>query len=202
MRPDPCALLAACALTVTLPVARAAGEPASSELSRAAQPGDRPPRTYLNLRIGGAVPFADERPEICLEAAPHRRFSFEMCGTGSGFLHHAPDPELMHARARLRLASIASRLGWFEPHLLAGFAELQVGDDDPGFDFTGPGRLGTETAGPEAGLALRWLTAIGDDWEAIAEASVSLAWLPHAPDLQRPESALQPTAQLSLGFGF
>ncbi|WNZ63622.1 hypothetical protein QEG98_07860 [Myxococcus sp. MxC21-1] len=76
--------------------------------------------------------------------------SVESCGTGSGFLHGDPEPEVAHFRAKLRLASFdVERWGTFQPFLAGGFAEAQVGRDDPGFQFKGTDRRRVATAGPE-----------------------------------------------------
>jgi hypothetical protein len=161
-----------------------------------------PPRTYVNLRIGGTVPSTDGRAQVCLEVEPLARASVEMCGTGSGFLHNDPDPALMHARVKLRLASWHLGWGHLQPAAMLGIAELQIGEDTAGFHFRGTGPYGNETAGADAGASLRWLMPLTGDVEAIAELQLSLAYLPHAPDLVQPMGALQPAVGFTFGFGF
>lgn len=164
--------------------------------------GEEPPRNYTNLRIGAATSDPEGHPSLCLEASPLSFLSLEGCGTGSGMLHHSTASELAHFRTKWRLARVKTGRGWFLPHLGVGFAELQVGDDDPGFDFEGSGREGRETAGGEAGLGLKYLVAMPRGTEFIAEAGVSAAYLPHAPDLARPADPWQVTASFTAGFGF
>jgi hypothetical protein len=52
------------------------------------------PRNYGNFRIGASL--STRRPTLCLELAPLDRLSVEGCGTGSGFLHQDPEPEVAH----------------------------------------------------------------------------------------------------------
>jgi hypothetical protein len=161
-----------------------------------------PPRTYVNLRIGATVPSTDGRAQVCLEVEPLAAASVEMCGTGSGFLHSDPDPALMHARVKLRLASWHLRHGHLQPSAMLGIAELQIGEDTAGFHFRGTGPYGNETAGLDAGASLRWLMPLAGDVEAIAELQLSLAYLPHAPDLIEPMRAWQPVLGFTFGVGF
>lgn len=130
------------------------------------------------------------------------RVGIEACGTGSGFLHHDAEPEIAHFRANWRVVSLRSALGWVEPSLSFGFAELQIGEDNAGFDFSSGGATGVETAGPEAGASLRSLTPIYGGFELITEVRVGLAYFPHAPELVRPQATTQPTGSFTLGFGF
>lgn len=162
------------------------------------------PRTWLSLRGGfGNVPVdaVGARPQVCAEVSPLAFLSIEGCGTGAGFLFE-PAPEIAHFRAKLRLTSWRTELGWLEPQLAAGFAELQVGDDASGFDFLGTGPTGVETAGPEVGASLRWVTPLGADFELLADAVVSMAWFAHAPELTTSMSPLQPSATVSVGIGW
>lgn len=164
------------------------------------------PRTWLNLRGGfGNQPIdaaAGARPQICAEVSPLDFFGIEACGTGNGFLFE-PGSELVHFRGKLRLASMTtSEAGTLSPHVALGFAELQVGDDGPGFDFFGTGATGVETAGPEAGASLRWSYPLPWDFEVIADASLALAWLPHAPALTTSMSPWQPSGAVTVGVGW
>lgn len=159
------------------------------------------PRNFVNLR-GGATSFNAEHPEICLEGGPLSFLSLEACGTGSGFLHRDPDPEIAHFRARYHFDGMDARIGWLQPNVALGFAELQVGEDAAGFQFTGTGPMQTETAGAEAGAGVRLLVPLQNGVEAIVDLSASLSWLPAAPQLVRSMSPWQPTASLTVGVGF
>ncbi|MBN1209796.1 MAG: hypothetical protein JXB05_33410 [Myxococcaceae bacterium] len=158
------------------------------------------PRNYGNLRIGGSL--SSRHPTICLELAPLDRLSVEGCGTGSGFLHHDPEPEIAHFRANVKLTDWKVGRLWLQPRLSAGFAELQIGEDGSGFDFTGTGATGVETAGPEMGASLRALMPVASGVELVGELGVGAAWFPNAPQLVQPQSSWQPSASLTLGVGF
>lgn len=159
------------------------------------------PRNYLNLRVGGTS-FNPTHPEICVEGSPLRFLAFEMCGTGSGFLHQDPAPEIAHFRGKYLFRAMQLRSVWLQPAIEAGFAELQVGQDGSGFQFGGTGVDGVETAGPELGFGLKALIPTGDLFELVGELNVSGAWFPHAPELVVPMSSFQPTATFTLGVGF
>lgn len=158
------------------------------------------PRNYGNFRVGASL--SARRPTLCLELSPLEMLSVEGCGTGSGFLHHDPEPEIAHFRAHLRLTSWKTDAGWFQPRLSAGFAELQVGEDVGGFHFNGTGPTGVETAGPEVGASLRALLPVYSGFELVGELGLNLAYFRHAPRLLRPQSTWQPGASLSFGVGF
>jgi hypothetical protein len=158
------------------------------------------PRNYGNFRVGASL--SARRPTLCLELSPLDRISVEGCGTGSGFLHQDPEPEIAHFRAHFRLTSWKAPIGWLQPRLSAGFAELQVGEDSSGFHFNGTGPTGVETAGPEVGASLRALLPVYSGLELVGELGLNVAWFRHAPQLLRPQSAWQPGASLSFGVGF
>jgi hypothetical protein len=161
---------------------------------------DEAPRNYGNLRVGAST--SSRRPSLCLELSPLEMISLEGCGTGSGFLHHDPEPEIAHFRSWVKLTSWKTGLGWLQPRLGVGFAELQVGEDGGGFHFSGVGSTGMETAGPEMGASLRLLLPTLGGVEFVSELAVSAAYFHHAPLLTVPQSSFQPSASLSLGVGF
>jgi hypothetical protein len=161
---------------------------------------DAPPRNYGNLRIGAST--SGRRATLCLELSPVELLSVEACGNGSGFLHHDPEPEVAHFRAHFKLASWKTPLGWLQPRLSAGFAELQLGEDAGGFQFTGTDPTGLATAGPEVGASLRALLPVVAGFELVGELGVSTAYFRYAPALLRPQEALQPSASLTFGVGF
>jgi hypothetical protein len=158
------------------------------------------PRNYGNLRVG--VSTWSRHPTLCLELSPHEMLSFDACGTGSGFLHHDSEPELVHFRTWVKLATWKTDLGWLQPRLGAGFAELQVGDDSGGFFFSGVGPARNETAGPELGASLRLLFPAFIGMELVGEVGVNATYFYYAPQLIQPQSSLQPGASFSVGFGF
>jgi hypothetical protein len=173
---------------------------AADPVSTAVTEHDAPVRNWFNLRAGATSDSA--HPEVCLEVSPIERLAIEGCGTGSGFLHHAPDPEIAHFRGKWRLASWKTELGWVEPRVSAGFAELQVGEDAPGFFFNGTGPTGVETSGPEAGASVRALYPLPKGFELVGELGLSVGYFEHAPVLVRPMSRVQPSLSFTLGVGF
>lgn len=173
---------------------------AQATITVEATPEEEPERNFGNLRVGATS--AASRPELCLEVSPIELLSLEACGTGAGFLHDDPEPELAHFRAKLLLGSFRTELGWLQPQIGAGFAELQIGKDALGFDFTGTSGTGESTAGPELGASLRLLTPVASGFDVVTTFDLSMAYLPHAPDLTLPRPALFPTVTLTLGLGF
>lgn len=171
------------------------GPPPPAEETEAA------PRNYGNLRVGASSASRNGRPEICAEVSPHRLLSIEGCGTGAGFLHQDPEPELARFRAKLQLPSWQAGSAWLRPSVGLGFAELQIDEDSPGFQFQGTG-AGVSTAGPEVSAGLQALLPTTGPWELIGALSVGAAWLPHAPELVIPQSTFQPSVSVSLGIGF
>jgi len=157
-------------------------------------------RTFANLRIGPSTSLL--HPQICAEVAPLDLVSIEACGTGSGFLHNDPAAEIAHFRGKVRLGAAHIDNVQVEPWLAAGFAELQVGEDGPGFDFFGTGQTGVETAGPDVGASVRALLPIGLGVELLGELGVGLAYFAFAPALLDPQAAFQPSASATFGVGF
>jgi hypothetical protein len=161
------------------------------------------PRPHFNLRVGGSTADDNRRPTICAEVGIAFGVSAEGCGTGSGFLHRDDGGEMAHFRAKVRIARRPVRGGAVDLALGAGFAELEVGRDDPGFDFGAPGGVEpTSVAGPESSISAQYLAPLGRGFELIANASVGLAYFRHAPELAVPQSRLQPFASFELGVGW
>ncbi|WP_163996134.1 hypothetical protein [Pyxidicoccus caerfyrddinensis] len=199
MRPS--SLLPALALLALSPTGLRAEE-AQGEVRAKAEPAPTP-RNFGNLRVGGSTANGNGRPELCLELSPVSFLSVEGCGTGSGFLHGDPEPEVAHFRTKLRLLSFdAEGWGTLQPFLAAGMAEAQVGEDDPGFQFNGTDARRVSTAGPEMGVGLRFLRPLASGFELVGDFNLGMAWLPHAPELVKPQDTWLPSASLSFGVGF
>lgn len=170
---------------------------------------EAPPQTWLSLR-GGVASGGAAPAQVCVAAMPvpfevgelRSALGLEACGNGSGFVHNANAPEIAHFRGRWRVTSVDTGFGWLEPTLSAGFAELQIGPDTPGFYFldTGPG--GVEVAGPEVGAAMGWAMPLGLGFEALAELSFSVAHFGQAPRLVDPRDPFQPSVAISAGLGW
>lgn len=160
-------------------------------------------RTYLNLRAGVSAQAAGTgRPNLCLETEPLERFSVEACGSGSGILHDDPAPELAHFRSFFRPVSWQRDEYVFSPRVGAGFAELQVGEDAPGFRFNGTEGAGVSTAGPEGLVSLQMRRPIGSGFEIVGDLQAGVAYLAHAPALRLPSTEVQPFAALTFGMGW
>lgn len=162
-----------------------------------------PPREWASLRVGASSGDAEGHPSVCLEVSPLSFLSLEGCGTGSGFLHNSSQPELAHFRSKLALGTFQSDRAWFRPQLALGFAELQVAEDEPGFDFSGTGSNGVETAGPEVGASIKMLVPVNGGFEIVGDLGVGVAYMRHAPRLARdPAGPVIFSAGATLGFGF
>jgi hypothetical protein len=185
--------------TLSLP---AVAQPEVAGEARARVEAPAAPRHYGNLRVGASTANANGRPELCLELAPLSFLSFEGCGSGSGFLHHDPSAQVAHFRSKLRVAAFETPWGHFQPLVTAGFAELQVGEDEAGFDFSGTDGRAVSTAGPELGLGLRYLRPLSSGFELVGDLSLGAAWFPHGPELVTPQSTWVPSASLTFGIGF
>lgn len=153
----------------------------------------------VNLRVGASTADTNQRPTICAEIAVAWGLSVEGCGTGSGFLHHDDGGQIAHFRAKKILVTrgaVAFAAG-------LGFAELEVGRDDPGFDFDTPDpREPTSVAGPDAALSARYLSPLGRGFELIANMALGLAYFHHAPALAVPQRHTQPYASFEIGVGW
>lgn len=160
------------------------------------------PRNFGNFRAGAGSSSENGHAYLCLEGSPLAFFALEACGTGSGFLHEDESPETAHFRTKLTPRVWKYREGFLAPHLDLGFAELQIAEDTPGFDFRGTGPDGVETAGPEAGLGVRLLYPLSRYVEIVGDMSVGYAWLPHAPELVDPHPEHVVSASFSFGVGF
>ena len=128
--------------------------------------------------------------------------SVQACGTGAGIWHNDPAPQLAHFRADVHLAAFRVASGVLKPLFGLGFAELQVGRDDPGFQFAGTGTRRIETSGPEAALSLRYVRPLDRNFEFIADAHFGAAWMKYAPQLVVPQSRFQPFVAIGVGVGF
>jgi hypothetical protein len=192
-------LLVSLPLLLALPAA--AQEVVAGEAHAKAEP-PAPARNYANLRVGGSTGNSNNRPEICLELSPLEFLAVESCGTGSGLLHSDPLPEVMHLRGKLRLMSFENAWGTLQPLVAAGFAELQIGEDDTGFQFGGTNASRVSTSGLELGVGLRYLRPLTSGFELVGDLGFSMAWMPHAPELVRPQEVWLPSASLSVGVGF
>ncbi|MBT8496367.1 MAG: hypothetical protein KJO07_25195 [Deltaproteobacteria bacterium] len=159
-------------------------------------------QSWFNLRAGSGSLGAGSGPVICAEVSPWGPLSLETCGTGAGLFRDQQGDDVAHFRAKWRLLQRVKGPGVVKIQTMLGFAELEVGDDDPGFRFTGSGARGVETAGPEAGFAVQYLASLGRGVEGIASLTAGMAYFPYADDLVTPRNRYQPFVGVELGAGF
>jgi hypothetical protein len=199
MRPS--AALATAALATT---ALAAG-PARAD-GESLEPGaaDRaPPVTNrINVRIGGASTDRNGRPTICLDVRVVGALGVESCGTGQAILHDDPGREMAHFRGTWTLITRHTGGGTAKLRAGAGFAELQIGIDHPGFLFGSPDQDRGSISGPEAVVQGQWLLPFSRRFEAVASLTAGAAAFARADELVVPQRTVQPFVSLELGVGW
>jgi len=158
------------------------------------------PRNYVNLRVGVAT--TSRQPVLCLEVAPLEFLSLSASGAGSEYRPASATASVSHYLVWLKLDSWKQKVGWLQPRVGLGFAEVQVGPDQGGFQFSGVGPEGVETAGPELSASMRLLVPTLGGFELVGELSGTLAYFHHAPRLLHPRSRLEPGIGLTVGAGF
>lgn len=195
------------ATSLALTIAVSAALPSAVRAEEAAEPGgaasnSKPIENRLSLRLGGASTDSVGRPTICADVRIVSGFSVEACGTGAQLLHNEPGREMAHFRANYAFleGSLPKGRGLLRGGL--GFAELQVGEDEAGFDFEGPEGKRGSVAGAEASLSAQWLLPIAGDFEMIANATAGAAVFRNADRLVEPQSAVQPFVSFELGIGW
>ena len=160
----------------------------------------RADRNHASFRVGAASGVS--RPQLCLELSPHERIGVDWCGTGATWLHNDDASDMMHLRMLFRVGTWKTPFGYLQPRLGAGIAEFAIGADQPGFNFSGVGANGVETAGPEATASLRLLTPLAGGFELLTHIDATAAYFAHAPDMVVPQSSFQPGLSVTIGFGF
>lgn len=184
----------------TVVAARAEADPADQPAGEVAAE-HVPPSHRVNLRAGLASSDDVDRPTICLEVVAVLTVSVEACGTGSGILHNQVGRQIAHFRLNVPLVRRAIWGGWGNLRAGAGFAELEVGEDRPGFDFGDPDQPGS-TAGPDAAVSIQWMRTIGKGVELVGTGTLGLAWFSGADRLVLPQDRFQPYASIELGVGW
>lgn len=189
------------ALLATLSIVVANSQAASAQpVSPPPPPPEVDTKSHFNLRVGAATNADNERASICIEVALWRKLSVEGCGNGSGILHNSDGGELAHFRAKWAVWSAAIPRGNLVVQGGIGFAELQVGKDDPGFEFGSP--TGQSAAGAEGALSVQYLAPFGRGFEFIASSAMGMAYIRGANELPTAPSQAQPFASFELGIGW
>jgi len=178
---------------------------AEESRSRAWAPRPLVGRPVFDLRAGVDVSAGQEggvQPYLCGEVSPVRRVSLEGCGNGSGVLHQADVPDMAHFR--LRVSALERQLGRVEGAVVGavGFAEVQHGQDAPGFRF-GEAETGqVEAAGPEVAVGVKGRYWMHPSAHLVVDATVGAAHIPGAVEVigvQRPTVAF---GAVTVGLGF
>ncbi len=157
----------------------------------------------LELRGGIQGVASDSNPMLCLEVGVWRYLAVEACGSGAGFLYPRDVSEMVHFRVegtvpvydrgRIQLA--------VQPGL--GFAELENGEDAPGFLF-GRARSADqrEGAGPEASASLKARVWPHERMYVTTEVTGGAAWIPSAPVVVGQGGVVVPFVTATVGLGF
>jgi hypothetical protein len=162
----------------------------------------RPIENRLSLRLGGASTDTVGRPTICADVRIVGAWSVEACGTGPGLLHNEPGREMAHFRTNFAFLERPMLRGRGRLRAGLGFAELQVGEDDAGFDFGGPSEARGSVAGPEASMSAQWVLPVLGDFEMLANATAGAAVFRNADQLIEPQGAVQGFVSFELGIGW
>ena len=142
-------------------------------------------------------------PYVCAEVYPLAFLSLEACGNGAGFLHQGTSGDMAHFR--LRGTVLSKHWERFSADLLfsAGFAEIQRGEDEPGFLFgkaKSPDQI--EGAGPEFSISVKGQYWFDKRAFLVADLNAGAASIPSAPIVMQRGSPVIPYAGLSVGLGF
>jgi hypothetical protein len=177
---------------------------ADSESTEPGSGGDaRTTPNRINLRIGGATTDSVDRPAICVDVRVFGDFGTEACGTGQGVIHDELGTEMVHFRGTWTFLKRATPSGTGHLRLGAGFAELQVGVDHPGFHFGSPDRVDKgSVAGPEVSFQGQYLVPLAGGVEAIASVTAGVAAFASADELIVPKSNVQPFLSFEVGVGW
>jgi hypothetical protein len=186
-------------LSLFLRIDRAGAEPVDDRSNRPSFANVPPYR--LNFRAGLASDQL-QRPAMCLEVALWSA-SIEGCGTGSGFLYDAAGRDLAHFRMNVPVTRYSAWGGSAALRAGLGFAELEVGEDRPGFQFgdPAPAERGA-VAGPDAAMSFQWTRPVGRGFELVGTATAGLAWFASADRLIVPQAHFQPYVSAEIGFGW
>ena len=158
-------------------------------------------RNYINMRMGVSSATTNGHPSLCLEVGLPNQLSIESCGTGYGFVHRDPGIDFVHFRGKYSLFRSDLSRSVLSGQVGAGFAEIQVSEDQYGFQFGGTGS-GHETAGPEVNGTAQWVRQVGKRSEIVVDGNVGIAYFHHAPSLSLPQSQWFPFAECSVGVGW
>jgi hypothetical protein len=157
----------------------------------------------VELRAGAAVAPAPGGV-LCGEVSPYRLLAFEACGSGSGFLYPAsPDAtDMAHFRVEGNIPVYRRGRAELVVQPGAGFAEVQRGQDAPGFRF-GRARSADQHdgAGAEVSVGAKGRGWLSERVYVTSEISAGAAWIPSAPVVLGSAPAT-PFLGATIGAGF
>lgn len=193
-------------VAVVAAVAGSRGARAVAVADEATEPGTRevaatPNR--VNVRLGGATTDDTGRPTICVDVRLVAGLGVETCGTGQGVIHDELGSEMAHFRATYTVLERVTPRGVGRLRAGAGFAELQVGLDHPGFRFGAPDAVDRgSVAGPEAAVQGQWLVPLAGGVEAVVSLTAGVAAFANADELVVAKDRVQPFASFEVGVGW
>lgn len=165
--------------------------------------GDHAPiENRVNVRFGKSSADTDGRPSVCLDVRVYWRFSVESCGTGQAIIHNDSGQEMMHVRANYSFTDFSLWKGTLHTRGGLGFAEMQVGKDNPGFQFGSPDDDRGSVAGPEAALSAQWLAPLYNKLDFVVTGTVGVAYFAGADELATTKSDVQGFASIEAGIGW
>ena len=161
-----------------------------------------PPVTNrINLRIGGASTDHTGHPVICLDVRIVFGIGVESCGTGQSIIHNDPGREMAHFRGTWTALQTFTSKGTGKLRVGAGFAELQVGQDQIGLQLD-PTKGNQSVTGPEAAVQGQWLVPLGKGVELVTSFTAGLAYFSSADKLEDPQRSTQPFVSAEFGIGW
>lgn len=179
------------------------GEEAAPTAARTFLPHPVAGHEIFEMRGGVAATSGGSGGTICAEATPHRYVSIEACGNGGGFLYPEAGDDLMHVRAEGNVPLLRTGRAGLTLQAGVGFAELQRGEDAPGFRFgaaDSPDQR--DGAGADGSLSLKARLWATPGVYTSFELNGGAAWIPAAPVILGRGGPLVPYTQATVGLGF
>lgn len=158
--------------------------------------------SIFELRSGLSNVGPADHPYICAELRPLKRFGFEACGNGAGFLHQANVPDLAHFRGRGTVWEKSEERWSGSAVIGAGLAEVQRRSDRPGFVLGDEGEGAIEAAGPEVSASAQGRYWLDERAYAVVDANVGVAYVPGAPSVIGRGGPVVPFLLVTAGIGF
>lgn len=162
----------------------------------------RPVKNRLNLRVGASSSELNGRPTICMDVKIALGFDVESCGTGQAIIHNDPGQEMAHFRVNYALLSRGVGRGTLLGRAGIGFAEMQVGKDNPGFVFGRPDGDRGSLAGPETSVSAQWLVPMYKSLDFVVTGTAGVAYFANAKQLVIGQNEVQGFVSIDAGLGW